>query len=856
MANSYSLTSVSNRKSPGMLESAEIGTYKAQNELSFSKRLSAIQQSKSSYPTTPDTVMSDPPIVISDGENLSRTAICDLLLGAAHHVPYASNVKLLSLANRINIQDIGDAITHSEKKSLLSDLYKIRMAIPDRKKNDVANAIRYLEKLIYSSLLSDKFEHCTEKYQHDILNLSKPGTSRIKNISTNTGVSGGVSLPHSNIAIKAGAKIGFTRTYITDSDDEGTIARSKEKKFNVTLNANAVFDVNEQISAKAGGELTAKKVTSVGFNYTGGASDYYREKLSHKMFSYKKHGIRDVLTTRKHTLLDHQWKAQNTQPLLQESWNALTGRKVVSKSPIPFQADLTPKSNKSLGYSASVNANVSALVNAGAKLQYDYTQNDIEVNLLKNIFTQIDEGSASAEHIESLHAVSEQYAKVFDAVFNNSIYLKGKSYDSTLSNDDIRHAVNSLSKTLDEYTQCVQKYSAGHSSEASRKHAFEDAWGVRESGRYGFLQGAEIMLATLASRLSVDEGPGNQNDDIPEMMRELNSKIIHPDFTYDDRKLKPLMSFSNLLSIKNYSHTLTAEAYANIGHTVRGGGKITIALVNKHNDHPNRIRAGEQRDIEITLNGNVTLSDLTSKLTEDFANEAGIALSDLHSTLANVFDSTVDCSGGLKIIIRYLSSEWSSNTKDKLNYVHQATYVQNLKNYNLSLNSNILLAPIGIDISIGGGENLTNVIAQKMGTDTLNYLMLRYNYVKDKNDEQLAWEQFVSANKKNLLQLMKNIIEPGTNSNHETTILINEKIAKTPEPDQNTIHDMFTSIKQDFISAQQDAKNFDKALLGLMTLMDWHKETTDKLVNLTLKANGIAKPKQNTLQKAVSTFRK
>ncbi|POT59490.1 hypothetical protein C3432_01850 [Citrobacter amalonaticus] len=778
---------------------------------------------------------------------------------ATHLVHGAAETKLASLIERINASDKGVYIDRQEAKQVLNDLYNLRKTIPDGKKNEAAKAIRYLEKLIYSCLLTENLKNYSQVYKREIETFSNPGTAQNKSVSAGVQISCGCSIADNITAIKGSGKLGYTRTCTTDTDDEGIVGFTKENKYQVTLGVNAEIGCTDEIAVQLGSEVSAKKMVSTGINYTGGAHAYCREKFSHKLFTYKNQGIRDAIFARKHTLLHHQRQAQNNQTLFEQRWGALTGKKVESKSPMPFQADVIPKRINATGYSANIRANAqfSSLASAGARLQYDFIKNAIEVDFLKNMFTHITSNKCEAQHIENLNTLSQRYSKAFSAVFNNSEQLKGKKISDTLSNDDIRHAVNSLNKTVQEYSQCVQKYCAGKNSEGKNKHTFEQAWGVKESGRYGFLQCAEVILATLATRLPSGDVADSDTAEIRQLMSQVNNKIANPEFTYDKRKLAPLLSFANVVTINNHSHTVTADLNASLGNgTIRGGGKVSLAVINKHVDNPYRIRAGEYRDIEITLTGNVTLANLLDKLTKEFASNAGVALSDLHSAVANAFSSTADASQGIKILVRYFSPDWSNGDEKKRNYTHQVTYLQSLKSANVTTNLSGTSGIVGGGISLGGGVSRTDVLAQKMGTDTLNYLMLRFNYFCGKPEEQPVWQRFVHENRSNLLSLMKNVLTPGTSSNRELDLLFKEKHDKTPESEREKLWSDYKQIRSDILSTRHDERYFDKGLAGLVTLMEWHKETTDALFRSALTPGNIAKPQKNIIRKVLSPFGK
>ncbi len=824
----------------------------------ISGTLVSINQSSQSYEAASDVKTAPSSLVISDGNKLSKAAISELLSSSTNNIPAHVQERLANIAQWINETNEDAFFNQSEKKHLLKDLYQLRRDIQGAKKNDVAKAIRHLEKLIYSSLLADKLNNSSQHYLREINTFSNPGATQSKQTSVGLNINCGVSIADSIASVKGSGNVGYTRTYTTDTDDEGIVGWAKEDKYQVTLGAKVNVGCTDEISLQAGGEIAAIKTVAKGVNFGGGATDYFREKFTHKLFSYKKNGIKDMLLTRKHSMLHHQRLAQNSQPLLEQSWSALIGKKVESISPAPFQADVTPKRINGLGYTANVNASAqfSSLANAGAKLQYDFAKNDIEVDILQNMFLHITSGNGSSAHLTNLDTLSKSYAPAFKAIFNQSENLKDKSYSDSLSNEEIGEAVNVLNDTVKKYSLCVQKYSAGDASEAKMKHQLEQEWGVKQSGRYGFLQCAEVMLAKLAANLTAN---GQQNSDVTKIrdaMSQLNEKIVSPAFTHDIRKLKPLLSFTNLLSISNHSHTVTAELNLGLGNdTVHGGGKVSIATIHKRVNNPYRIRAGEQRDIEITLTGNITLSNLLSKLTQDIADSAGIPLSALHSSVKDAFSSTTSLSQGVKIIVRYFSPDWSVKEDGKRKYSHQVTYVQSIADSSMTTNIDSPSAIISGGINLNLGTSRTDVAVQKMGTDTLNYLMLRYNYLCDKPQDQPVWERFIQENRSNLLALMKNIGIDGTNSHQEVNSIFLEKFNKS-RPLESIIRDKFADIMGDLSSATADEDSFDKGLTALITLMKWHKETTDMLFKTSLTPSGIAKPQLNVVQKAMSPFRK
>lgn len=813
-----------------------------------------LNQSEQSYPTETAATNADSSLILNDKEKISRKAICELLTCAKEH--FADEMKS-KIASQIEILHKSNTphLATSEAQNLLKEIYQLRNSISKGQQSELVKAIRYLEKMIYSCLLAEDLKNSNEYYKQKISDLSNPGTIINRNIKADIKIGGGCSLSDRLTAIKAYGQLGFSHTHTLDADDEGIVGTVNEEKFQAAAGVETKFDCTNEIAVSANCEISAQKTLMTGVNYAS-APDYFREKYSHRRFTYKRLHKLDTLFTKKHSLIYHQRLAQNNQPLFEKSWEALTGKKIESQSPIPFQADVKPKRINTAGFTtkAQVNAQFASLANAGAKLQYDFSKTHIEVDVHENMFDAIlnKENKESKENIEqrkkNLDQLADHYHKAFSSLFTNKDVWNGTRLRDDVSLADISQAVTSLSNTIDAYSRSVQKYSAGLHSEGKVKHAFEQSWGVQRSGRYGFLQCAEVMLATLVSRLPVGDALNEPTNELLTTMTTLNNKIIAPVFTYDAKKLKQLVGFKKVLTINNHAHMVTAELNANIGNpTIHGGGKVSIACIKKNVDNPYRIRCGEYRDVEVTLTGNVTLTNVLSKLTSQFASEAGVELSALHSSVADAFNTTADVSKGVKIIVRYFAPNWSRNFDGKRKYSHQVTYVQLLSKTNISENISIPLTGVDLGINIGASINKTEVVVQNMGTDTLNYLILRYNYLVDRDEEKSVWQRFIKENSNNLTKLMANVLIPGTNSNNELNLLFKEKMDKTPSAEQEQLWEHYAQVRKDILSVKYDATHFDKGVEGLLTLLSWHKETTDDLFKSSLAPIDMPKPGKRIL---------
>lgn len=786
-----------------------------------------------------------PPLKINDGKNILRSEICTLLLTASDSCDETLQNKLSALVHTLQAHSESALLNSDEKESLLHNLYALRKESPASLNKDISRAIKYLEKLIYSCFLSDKFDFADKEHKEDIAFLSNPGATKSKSATVNLQGAGRIPLVSKLISLRAYGKVSYTRTHKSDIDDEGIPGRDKESKYAAALGVEARKTMPSGFDLHASAEISAYKKKSHGINYSS-ARDAIREKISTKTFTYKRLHKLDRLMVKKHSIIYHQKKAQNNQNLFNESWEKITNKKIESISPAPFQPATKTKRSGGSGYIAQVNANANftSFANAGAKVQYEYAKNNIEVDVHINMLDTILKNKNDNSRIKDLNALAAYFEKAFIFTSKDNNIIQDGKVRSNLTVDEIHTLATSLGNMIDNYSSTVRLHDRGDSSATKRKHQLEKSCNVKTSGRYGFLQSAEVILANLASRLQDHDNQNNVESDTLALIKRINNKIINPTFSYDKQKLVPLISFNNIIAINNSSHTVSAEFEGSLANDViKGGGKISIALTNKRVNNPYRIRAGDQRDVEITLTGHVTLTNALSQITEKLSEEAGIPIEMLQDSVTDIFNSSLDLSAGVKVILRYFSPDWSRNNAKQPHYTHQVTYVQALKEANVSQNVNLPTTAVEISTGLSGGVKKTSILSQKMGTDTLNYLMLRYNYLADRKDEQSTWNNFINENKKNIMILMNNMSDTGKNSAHELNFILNEKIQSTDPSNHAGINEQFESIMENIRAVKEDKDKFDSALKGIEKLMDWHREETSRLSQSKLKPVEFSLPK-------------
>lgn len=777
--------------------------------------------------------------------------------------------KLSMLKERLEkLHQEGQSVIPSQDlRKLASELYQIRDKHLDST-SEVAQIVKMLEKHLYSCYISQNIADKRDKDSHKHLVDSRPDTSHSSKISCNFSVSGGlVDNETAGVTVAGKLKNETSVEYSRSVDDEGIVGVGREIKNKTTASLTAKINVTAALeklkivkeknsSVDLNSEISGSRtIQSKSHNYPS-MYDYLDEKYANKLDSYKKHrGFSDETKDLRarlsqklknalisvHSLRQHQAKAFNQQDILQQKLQNLTGKEIVLDYSKPFQLKKTPvdltATEGSLNQSADLN--IGGVLSIGANAKATRTKRHIDVNIQTDMVTTLHDKTLRPFYQKEIEKLAPLYTRTAQMALGEhftsveSLFDKSATANPDITASALNDAAQMIGSQVDEYARLVRLSDNGDREARHNKHLFEKAWGVQGKGRGGILQSAEIMLATLALPLCEKENRTAAEDQVLESINNINQKIINPDLVYDFAKLQPLVSFSRIIPIDHRVTSFEANIHA-IGHVknISVGPELGIAVTHKRVDNPYRVRCGDHIDVELKVTGSMSIENLLAKLTSTVATQVGVPAEVLQSSvLAGINSSTTELEVGTTLLLRFFSPDWSRKEDNKPVFTHQVTRIKQKvtvsDDFSVGTGS-VLASPVNVNIGAYAEKSNTKVASEHISTNTLNYMLLRYGYCRDKLDkggEQL-WNDVLEDREK-VVTLMHKTAEGEGQLKHELEFIINEKRQSLEEAQLPAFDAQCEKLKEDLFNATIDEDKFTTGKKALETFLDWHLDASE-----------------------------
>ena len=808
-------------------------------------------------------------LVLSQKNEVYRDTVIDILTELGKNAPNDSAANKLSALKEtlLNLAtNDQNAIPAHDLQKLASALFQIRdnHLAP---KSEIAQIVRMLEKHFYSCFISQNITDKRDKDSHKYLVDSRPDTTHSKTVATNISLSAGL-IDNETMGANIGAKVknetsvAFSRSV----DDEGIVGVGREIKNKTTGSLTSKISMTELLEKLhiVGKNNTAldltlelsgsKTIQSKSKNYPS-MYDYLDEKYSQKTDSYKKHqgfdsnnkGIRTYLAQKisqalisVHSLRHHQVNAFNQQDVLQTKLHDLTGKDISVDNSAPFQLKKTSVEVNTIegNLKQTADLNIGGVINLGAGAGATRTKRHIDVNIQSDMVTTLSDNElrefyqTEIQKLAPLYnqtaqiALGEQYTDVASLFGNKNMV------GQQITTQALENATSMINQHIDEYARVVRLSDNGDREARQTKHQIEKSWGVQGKGRNGILQSAEIMLATLTSHLYENKNNLPEADRLLQSIADVNQKIITPNMVYKSDTLQPLVSFSRIIPIDHEVTSFDANIHASAGvKNINLGAELGLAVTHKRVDNPYRVRAGDHIDVELKAKGSISVADLLTKITSTVATQVGVSVEALQSSvLAGLGTSTMKLEAGTTLLLRFFSPDWSRKEDKKPEFTHQVTRVKNQVTLSddISLGTGTVLAsPVNVNLGLYLEKSDTTVVSEHIGTNTLNYLLLRYGYCRDrleKGGEQL-WND-VLQDRENVVKLMHKTANGEGQLKHELDFIINEQRKTLDEARRPMFDQECKELKQDLANATTNDSKFATGKAALETILNWHLDAS------------------------------
>ncbi|MFS9381061.1 hypothetical protein QNN88_10230 [Citrobacter sp. ANG330] len=655
--------------------------------------------------------------------------------------------------------------------------------------------------------------------------LAHPGSSTTTTYTVGGNI--GTTLRHHPVDLSLQAQ--YTRSNGVDCDDDGMIETSRDNAFLGGLSS--TLRAAKAITARLKGSVTHTRGTkAVSFN----CMDEYIDAIGSKTRYTSLHSR----LGKKHSVRYFQNKSYNHLDELNKLLTQHIRQPVALSGNRPHQDNTTTKRSSGTAFNGSAGMDValSPTLTVGAAASYTHENKDIYVNLrasmVEDILTR--PGMAFSERLEKVEALYHKPMQHLGFPHDPEFHLVEGKYGyvpaQEIDPETAHQVMNQLSGVIDIYCQAVRGHDAGHPQSTQLKHELEARWGV--VGRYGFLQGAEIMLASLADKINVSALAQEQQQEMKNRIREVENKIISPALSYDHKKLDKHVKFNNLLKVELNNKTLnmkfTVAKTLGPNNGIAATGEISVTIKKNITRQPNRLRAGEYKDITFGLDVGVSLNNLPDNSLQLIANQAGIPMPLLKSAIAQNITSHVNLTAGARIMIRFFKpSSERALVADNSHYAHQFTRVSAVVTGSAGVDLSAL--PVGMTSTVSQSTN--RVVFESLGEKTLSYLLVRFGYDKGiwhKGGMQ-HWENFAFTHKNSMTNIMKEIATPSSHLHAEANTLI-EDYQRSASPEefaslQQKLPDLYKALEH----AGDDEEAFSRGIDALHTLFDLQQQETGRI---------------------------
>lgn len=672
-----------------------------------------------------------------------------------------------------------------------------------------------LSKHLYNEWVQIDVIERRQKILHEHSHLTQPGNTSCRNI--NIGSSLGIGTTHLK-ALSVNGNYSIAKT--TDCDDEGIVEQSKDVSLTASVGASISLTTLANLKATISGSHSS---TTKGVTYTS-LNDYV-DSLCNKL----RYRSLNSNLGRKHSVKYYQNSAFNHLDSLNKLSTFDEKKSFLFSCSTPYQDNTKVKKAYGTSISASLGAEVLPLssLSVGASVNYTHEKKNIFIHFKNSMVCEVmtNKDDFYIKQVEKLTPRFQHALKDLLGTFDSNGFLNGDNtrLSSSIPLETLENALAKLEETIDIYCQATRGSDTGNHNSALRKHQLEEKWGIKGQGRYAFMQCAEVMLALLSNR--ADFGIEGQ-DNLQKKIIAIDNKIATPEITHNKTKLDKHVKFNKKLNVKiknNIIDMMLNVGGSTLNNSLAPSANIHVTIKNNNTRQPGRLRAGNYKDIMIDFNAGINLAKLPDTILSTIAAQANIPVSALTTSLAQNINAHADFSLGGRIMFRYFRpSSQSALAKQHNQFSHQFTrlFVNTSASTGLSTSG---LPELQLGLSAGISASQSKVVHESLGTHTLSYLLVRYNYCKgiwDQGGMQI-WSSFIENHQKTLSKMMRDITNPDSPLYEEAHLLITESTTMTPEI-KNSIFAYLDRV-------EDDNQSFEQGTGALNQLLELQRPETGRI---------------------------
>jgi hypothetical protein len=388
----------------------------------------------------------------------------------------------------------------------------------------------------------------------------------------------------------------------------------------------------------------------------------------------------------------------------------------------------------------------------------------------------------------------------------------------------LRCLLNFLEQEFDLYCHAWRQFDSGKAAAAKILRKIEKAWQA-EKNEFVYLQRLGLAQALIGLRLKTltATDPTATEPTLSDWQKDLialdrlANKIYNPPMACDRSVLTRHLTFVDEIPIVTSERelSLTLNAACQLPLDINLGGSINAAFRTRHRVHINPLRAGDYRELAISIGGGAQLNEFISLWRHNAAtlsNRLEVDVDTMEQTLQKTvpmliqFNVDGQITGNLQLLVRFYRP--ANEAKDP--------HYTPASGFQLQF---VRILGTG-SVAYGGlKKQETTVLAERVSPNTLTYAMLRHHRFHTNNDQgKDYWPAFVRKHRTTFFSpLFNNLSDSSSKVADEATTYWNEIFSYAPSEELNALQAdcaRFSTQMSQYSEAPTE-KNFQEALKQL-----------------------------------------
>lgn len=609
--------------------------------------------------------------------------------------------------------------------------------------------------------------------------FDQPGVSQERNVGASVGV--GLGLGEAGAGAKATLSVGLAWSRGMDNDDEGFVFQNQGKAVSARAGVQGGVGV-----ASLSGAVEGRRQRTVATEYAS-ATAFVKLKADQLAHGSRRDTLGLSARTAVGALIrlfrpSHGNELRQYQQLQQQAADQqqrlgvllgwLGQRDSAASLPGAQAPYLPPSKVDSVKGSASARAEA---VGVGAGVGAAVERIDIQADALTPIWQGLRQEQGAARNAtiaqQRLAGIEQKAAALMGADARNHplSWLSGAQNMAALRElapEKLRDAADGLRAEFEHFCAVAQQLDAGigkRQGGAAVERSIQAAW--RAGSREETL--ANMALAHAALTLTA---AGKGDETLLQSLDQLAPRLYAPPIRHDAAALAKRTSFHDVLRLQIRDRSVALDLGGALGPL---GLKAEASLTERTRVHHNPVRAGDYKDVRLSLSGNLSgswpLDALRDALSAQLAPH-GLA-AEVPAALAGL-QSSVGLQGGgaLTLLLRFYRPQYQTQADfpaEAAGFRLQLSRISASGNLGVSASGGVPLQPgVSLELGLNAGASATAVLGERWGDNSLSAPLMHYLHLKAV-DESERWPAMREAQRPALEALCRKLAEPGSAARQE-----------------------------------------------------------------------------------------